>query len=300
MAVVPPARRRTRLALAGLAVAALLAGCTPGEVDGFLQGTPEPTGVDERLAEMVPAAIRSTGKLVVGTDATYAPSEFLDDDGKTIIGFDVDLFNAVASKLGLKAEWTPAAFDEIIPGVRSGQFAVGVSSFSINNERLQQVNMVSYFRAGTQWAAKTGSRISAENACGKDIAVQADTVQISDLQSRSRRCTDSGKPAIRIHQYRAQSDATAAVLSGKDDAMLADSPVCAYAVKQQDGRLATIGNIYDSAPYGYVLPKDQDEFADAVASAVDQLIVNGTYRTIAAKWGLGAGLITDATVNPVL
>lgn len=298
MAAAPHARR----ALAGLVLAAaiLLAGCGTENVNDLVKGTPQPTAKDDKLAAMVPASIRGSGKLVVGTDATYAPSEFVDKDGKTIVGFDVDLFNAVAAKLGLQAQWVSAKFDEIIPGVQKGQYNVGVSSFSINNERLQQINMVSYFRAGTQWAAKTGANVNPDNACGKKVAVQIGTVQISDVQARSKRCSDSGKAGIVIHQYEKQSDATAAVLSGEDDAMLADSPVCAYAVKQQNGKLSVIGNIYDSAPYGYVVPKDQDDFAEAIAGAMDQLIVNGVYRSIASKWGLGGGIIIDAEVNPIL
>jgi polar amino acid transport system substrate-binding protein len=90
------------------------------------------------------------------------------------------------------------------------------------------------------------------------------------------------------------------VVSGRDDAMLADSPVCAYAVKQREGQLALIGVIYDSAPYGYMLPKGQLDFAEAVSGAVNQLIVNGVYRTVSAKWGLSAGAITSSSVNPVL
>jgi polar amino acid transport system substrate-binding protein len=302
MVAAPNKHFRTLRVLAGAAmtVAALLSGCGTATDGRVPTGTPQPTAVDSRLAAMVPAAIRSTGRVVIGTDATYAPSEFLDKDGKTVVGFDVELFDAVAAKLGLKTQWVPSKFDEIIPGVQKGTYNVGVSSFSITNERLQQANMISYFRAGTQWAAKSGASTNADNACGKSVAVQIGTVQISDLQARSKRCTDTGKKPIRVHQYEKQSDATAAVLSGKDDAMLADSPVCAYAVKQQNGKLQTVGNIYDSAPYGYVIPKGQEQFAQAIESAMDRLIVNGVYRTIASKWGLGAGMITDSSVNPVL
>jgi polar amino acid transport system substrate-binding protein len=80
--------------------------------------------------------------------------------------------------------------------------------------------------------------------------------------------------------------------------MLADSPVCAYAVKQTNGQLALVGDIYDSAPYGYVLPKDQADFGDAIKSALAALITDGTYKTILAKWGVDAGGITDPAVNP--
>ncbi|HEY7176372.1 MAG TPA: ABC transporter substrate-binding protein, partial [Micromonosporaceae bacterium] len=211
---------------------------------------------------------------------------------------DVDLFNAVAAKLGLKTQWQSAPFDAIIPGVTSGKYDIGVSSFTINADRMKQVTMVSYFSAGTQWAQKAGGSVDPNNACGKKVAVQKGTVQVDDITARSSACTKAGKPAITIDQYQAQSDATAAVVSGKDDAMLADSPVSAYAVKQTNGQLALAGDIYESAPYGYVLPKDQTDFGSAIASAVQELITDGTYNQILTKWGVQAGAITNPTVNP--
>jgi polar amino acid transport system substrate-binding protein len=288
--------------LAGVAVGALalgLAACGSSSKSGSPGGGAAPSAsVDAALAAKVPAAIKSAGKIIIGTDSTYAPSEFLDTDGKTVIGFDVDLFNAVAQKLGVKTEWQSAKFDDIIPGVQSKKYNVGVSSFTINADRMQQVTMVSYFSAGTQWANKTGSTIDPENACGKKVAVQTGTVQVDDITARSKKCTDGGKAAITIDQYQAQSDATAAVVSGKDDGMLADSPVCAYAVKQTNGQLQLAGQIYDSAPYGYVLPKDQADFGSAIASAVQELITDGTYKTILSRWGVDAGSITTPAVNP--
>jgi polar amino acid transport system substrate-binding protein len=256
------------------------------------------SSVDSALAAKVPAAIKSSGKILVGTDSSYAPSEFLDTDGKTVVGFDVDLFNAVAGKLGLAAEWQSSKFADIIPGVASGKYNIGVSSFTINKDRMAQATMVSYYSAGTQWAAKTGATVNPDDVCGKKIAVQTDTVQVDDLTARLKKCTTAGKAKITIDQYQAQSDATNAVVTGKDEAMLADSPVCAYAVKQTNGQLALVGQIYDSAPYGYVLPKDQTDFADAIKQAVAALIADGTYKTILSKWAVEAGGITDPAVNP--
>jgi polar amino acid transport system substrate-binding protein len=293
-------RRRAAVGLFGAALALALAGCGGNGTSGGNAGTnPLPsTTVDAALAAKVPANIKSAGKIKIGTDSTYAPSEFLDADGKTVVGFDVDLFNAVAGKLGLKTEWQSAKFDDIIPGVGTGKYDIGVSSFTINADREKQVTMVSYFSAGTQWAAKSGANIDPDNACGKKVAVQTSTVQVDDIQARSKKCTDGGKTAITIDQYQAQSDATNAVISGKDDAMLADSPVCAYAVKQTNGQLALAGQIYDSAPYGYVLPKDQTDFGNAIASAVQALIADGTYKSILTRWGVDAGSITSPAVNP--
>jgi polar amino acid transport system substrate-binding protein len=297
MFLITPGKR----AVAGLAVAAAcalsVAACGNAKNSGG--GSPAPsTAVDAALAAKVPAAIKSAGKIVIGTDSTYAPNEYLDADGKTVIGFDVDLFNAVAGKLGLKTEWQTAKFDDIIPGVGSGKYQIGVSSFTINDDRKKQVTMVSYFSAGTQWAAKKGASIDPDNACGKRIAVQTGTVQVDDVTGRDKKCKDVGKPGITIDQYQAQSDATTAVVSGKDEAMLADFPVSLDAVNQTNGQLALVGSMYGAAPYGYAVKKDQTDFAQALQGAVQSLINDGTYKTILAKWKVDPGAITTSAVNP--
>jgi polar amino acid transport system substrate-binding protein len=255
---------------------------------------------DSALAAKVPTAIKSDGTITVGSDSTYAPSEFVAADGQTIVGFDVDLFGLVAQKLGLKAKFETAPFDSIIAGVGSQKYEVGVSSFTINADRLQQANMISYFSAGTQWATKKGNpkKVDIENACGLKIAVQKATVQVDDLTTKSEKCTSAGKDAITIDQYDGQDEATAAVVSGKDVAGLADSPVEAYAVSQTKGQLELLGDIYDSAPYGYVVAKDQTDFANAIQKALAALIQDGTYKKVLAKWGVEAGAIDDPTVNP--
>jgi polar amino acid transport system substrate-binding protein len=287
-----------------LVVALVAAGCgEKSDTGGGSTGTSAGAApaVDEALAAKVPDAIKSDGKLLIGTDATYAPNEFLDTDGKTVVGFDVDLFNAVAAKLGLQTQWQPSKFADIIPGVQSAKYEAGVSSFTINDERKQQANMISYFNAGTQWGAKKGNPtgIQPDNACGKKVAVQTATVQeTEDLPQRDKDCKSAGNPAITIDSYQDQGQATAAVVSGKDDAMLADSPVLAYAVKQTNGQLELLGDIYDAAPYGYVVDKDQTEFAQAIADAVKALITDGTYKTILEKWGVQAGAIDNPAVNP--
>jgi len=292
-----------RRAILGLAAAAALTlslgACGSESDDPGSGGAPAPSAsADTALADKVPADIKSAGKLTIGTDSSYAPNEYLDSDGKTVIGFDVDLFNAVAQKLNLKTEWTSATFDSIIPGVTTKKYNVGVSSFTINADRMKEVNMVSYFSAGTQWAAKAGVTINPDDVCGKKIAVQTATVQVDDLNARSKKCTEAGKAKITIDQYQKQSDATNAVNTGKDEAMLADSPIVAYAVKQTSGSLALVGEIYDAAPYGYAVAKDQKEFADVIGEAVQALIADGTYKQILDKWGVTAGAITTPEVNP--
>ncbi len=295
-------RRAATLVAVATSSALVLTGCgddPDGAGDAATASTPT-VEVDEALAARVPAEIGEDGKITVGSDTSYAPSEFIDEDGETIVGFDVDLFSAVAQKLGFEAEFESASFDTIIAGVGSGRYEVGVSSFTINPERLAAATMVSYFSAGTQWAAKSGNPedVDPENACGKRIAVQKGTVQVDDITARSAECEAAGEEAITIDQYEGQDEATAAVASGKNDATLADSPVMAYAVQQTNGQLELLGDIYDSAPYGFVVPQEESEFAQVLADALGALIEDGTYAEILEKWGVEAGAIDSPAVNP--
>lgn len=293
----------TKVVIGSAAVALALSACGGGTTSGGTESASAlpSVSVDEALAAKVPAEIKSSGTLSFGTDASYAPSEFIAEDGSTIVGFDVDLGKAIASKLGLTGEFENSSFDSLIVGVQNGKYDSAMSSFTINPERLKQVNMVSYFDAGTAWAVATGNPagVEIENACGKTVAVQKATVQVDDIEAKNTDCTDAGKPAINIQQYNLQSDATTAVVSGKADAMLADSPVIAYAVKQS-GKLEQLGDIYGTAPYGVAIPKDEVEFADAIAGAVDALIADGTYQAILDQWGVGNGAVTKAEVNPAV
>jgi polar amino acid transport system substrate-binding protein len=301
--------RRAAVVASALATATLVVtGCGGSSSDGgsgggASSGSPLPSvSADDALAARVPAGIKDDGVIAVGSDTTYAPAEFLAEDGRTVIGFDVDLFTLVAQKLGLKAQFETAPFDSIIAGVGSGKYEAGVSSFTINPERLAQANMVSYFNAGTQWSTKKGNpeNVDPENACGLAIAVQKATVQVDDITARSEKCTADGKDAITIDQYDGQDAATAAVVSGKDVAGLADLPVMVYAVQQTNGQLELLGDAYGDAPYGYVVPKDQADFAQVIADAVKSLIDDGSYQKVLEQWGVQDGAISDPTVNPTV
>ena len=295
--------RRSVIVTISLAAGLGLAGCGSTSLGGA-SNTPTkstgPVGVDAAAAKLVPANIKSKGTLTVGSDASYAPSEFFANDGKTIQGFDVDLFTAVAKKLGLKVKFENAKFDSIITGVQGGKYDVGVSSFTVNADREKQVNMVSYFNAGTQWATIKGDpkHVNPAKPCGLTVAVQTATVQqTDDLPAKQKACTAAGKP-MKVLSFDAQDQATAAVASGKADAMLADSPVVAYAVKQSGGKLQAVGNIYSAAPYGYVISKSNTPLANAIVAALKSLDKDGTYTAVLKNWGVDAGAISDFAANP--
>ncbi len=254
-----------------------------------------PQKVDE-IAATVPEDIRKSGKLVVGVTIPYTPNEFKDPQGK-IVGFDVDLVNAVAGVLGLTPDYRESDFAKIIPSIEGGTFNIGMSSFTDTREREQQVDFVTYFSAGSQWAQRTGAGIDPNNACGKKVAAMAASTQVTDeLPAKSKACVNAGKPEIQIITFDGQDAVTNAVALGQADAMSADSPVTAWAIKQSKGKLAAAGPVFDSAPYGWPVKKGSP-LAQSLQKALEHLIASGDYTTIVSNWGLESGAIDKPLIN---
>jgi polar amino acid transport system substrate-binding protein len=251
-----------------------------------------------KVAATVPAAIKSKGTITVAADATYAPNEFVDTDGKTVIGMDADLADAIATSLGLKAKVANAGFDGIIPGLASHKFDLGMSSFTDTKEREQTVDFVTYFSAGTSFFVKSGGPTitTLADLCGKKVSVEKGTTQADDSAAQSKKCTAAGKGAVKVLVFPDQNGANLALSSGRADVGMADSPVAAYQVKQSSGAFKLGPKPYGTAPYGIAIPKDTG-MAKPVLAALKALIADGTYTKILDKWGVQAGAITDPVIN---
>ncbi|KJS54548.1 ABC transporter substrate-binding protein [Streptomyces rubellomurinus subsp. indigoferus] len=301
--------QRTRL-LAACAVAAsvslVLTGCGSSKSSSGSSAGANPSvtvgavSADPALASLVPADVKSAGKIVIATDASYAPNEFKDDKGN-IVGMDVDLANAIAKKLGLTADVQNATFDAIIPGITGNKYTMSMSSFTDTKEREASVDMVTYFSAGTGAAVKKGNpdKIDPTDLCGKKVAVQTGTTQAKDITDTiNPACTKAGKPTIPNDgdKFDLQTDVTQALVSGRDQVMLADSPVVDYAIKQTNGQLEKIGSVTDTAPYGVVLQKNSP-LSKAVQGAIQSLMADGTYKSILEKWGVQAGAIDKSVID---
>ncbi|MGV0742775.1 ABC transporter substrate-binding protein [Mycolicibacterium sp. XJ870] len=288
-----------RVAAVFAASAALtLSGCASGTDSG--ESAPETTGVAaekvDDIANTVPEPIRQSGKLIIGVNIPYPPNEFKDASGK-IVGFDVDLMNAVAATLGLTPEYREADFAKIIPAIQGGTYNVGMSSFTDTKERQQTVDFVDYFNVGILWAQRPGSAIDPNNACGKKVSVQATTREETDeLPAKSKACTDAGQPPIEIIPFDGQDAATNAVVLGQADAMSADLPITTYAIQQSNGKLEAAGETFDPQPYGWPVQKGS-ALAQSLQQALQHLIDTGAYKEIAANWGLEDGVIDKPVIN---
>lgn len=280
-------------------VAALSAGLLSG-----CQNNPTPSdasasaGAIAELADLVPKKIRKDGVLYVGIDPTYPPMEYLVRGEAT--GADLDIMKAIGEKLGLEVKFAEDAYALLVPGVAAGRFEAAISALTIDETDLQNANMVSYFRAGSQLAVRPPAkkRFGPKNLCKRKVTVLDGSVQYAQLVELSANCVEKGKNPIRILTYQSQEPATQAVIDGKAYGTLADSPVIERAVAKSEGALVTNGKRFNISPYGIAVSRDRNErpLGKAIAGALDAMIEDGTYQTILDEWNISNGAIKRARV----
>jgi polar amino acid transport system substrate-binding protein len=285
--------------------AVVIAACGSSSKSSNTPATPSGTtstpavSANPAVQKLVPASIKSKGTIAVAADATYAPNEFIGPDGKTVIGMDVDLVNALAQTMGLKATVTNQTFDSILPGLKAGKFDMGASSFTDTKAREKVVDFVTYFLAGTSFYTKAsgGATVTGlSDLCGKTVAVEKGTTEETDDTGQSAKCKQAGKPPVTVQSYPDQNGANLALSSGRAQLVSADSPVAAYAVKKSNGQFKITGQQYGTSPYGFAFPKNSG-LAKPTLAALKLLIQNGTYTAILAKWGQQAGAIPATKVK---
>jgi ABC-type amino acid transport substrate-binding protein len=255
-----------------------------------------PTGSVASVAATVPADIRATGHLVIGVDVPYTPNEFKNSQGQ-IVGFDVDLMNAIARTLGLAPEYAETPFESIIPALQGQHLNLGMSSMTDTKARESMVDLVTYFNKGTLWAQQPGPPIDPDAACGRRVGTRTGSVHDTDeLPAKSNVCVAAGLAPIDKVVFDHQDDLTAALIAGEIDAMSADSPITGFAIKLSAGALVPAGEVFDSEPYGWPVPKGSG-LAESLRQALGNLIQTGEYRTIATMWGLDKGMIDTPRIN---
>jgi polar amino acid transport system substrate-binding protein len=278
-----------------VAIAALaLTGCSD-------PGTPKPADKvvvepDEAAIAELPADLKGA-TLTVGLDPYYSPNEYKNDAGE-IVGWEIDLADAIAQKLGVTFEYEETGFDAILPAVADGDLHIGFSSFTDNAERQALVDFVNYYDAGIQWAQVVGDSVDPANACGLTVAVQAGTYQETDeLPAKSTDCESAGNKPITVLSFATQDEATTALVLGRADAMSADSPITLNAVSLIKDQIEVAGEAFDVAPYGIAVSKDAAGLAKAIQKALQSLIADGNYKKVLDGWGVAAGSRDEITMN---
>ena len=256
------------LLLAALMILALVS-CGTAE-------TPKNTAEGKATATAGEPATAAGGTLTMGTNASFPPYEFTDDEGK-IIGIDAEIAQAIAEKLGMTLEIKDMEFDSLLTAVSGGSIDFAMAGMTVTDERKQQVNFSDTYATGIQVIiVPTGSDIkTVDDLEGKTIGVQSGTT--GDIY-----CTDDyGEEHVK--QFANGALAVAALKNGQVDCVVIDNePAKAY-VKANTG-LEILETEYTVEDYAIAIAKNNTELFDKVNTALKALIEDGTVQSILDKY----------------
>lgn len=294
---------RPTAGLAALALSAvLLAGCAGGATTTPETEAPAPdteVSADDELHAMLPADVQESGSVVVGTEAGYAPYEYMDTDGSTIIGLDIDLLDAVTARLGIEYTLENVAFDTLLPSLDAERFDLVVAGMTDTVERQANYDFVDYFLADQAIIVAAGNPEgigTLDDLCGHPVSVLVDSTQQTILEAASEECDEP----IEILTQPTDSDALLQVQQGRTVAMLTQEATGRYNAEQIGGGSAfEVANTesIDPSPLGYVFKKGNDELVAAFQAGLQSLVDDGTYTDILASYQLEGSGLEEITVN---
>jgi polar amino acid transport system substrate-binding protein len=241
-----------------------------------------------------PAAARPTSAastsatLVYCSDITYPPEEFY--KGTTPAGSDIDIGTAIAKRLGMKAEFANTGFDGNIAALLGKKCDAIISGMNDTAARRKQVAFVDYLSVGQSLMVTKGNPhhiAKLADLSGKSVSVEVGTTNKGFLESESKKLKQAGKKSIQVVAFPKDTDAAAALKTGKVDAYFGDSPVVAYYISK-DSSFAFGGSPINPIPVGIALRKSDTQLKAKVQKAVDGLYANGTMGKILSRWKMSA------------
>ena len=234
-----------------------------------------------------PPNIAKAGKIVYCSDITYPPEEFF--KGNKAVGSDIDIGTAIAALMGVKAHFKNTTFDSIIAALLAKKCDAIISGMNDTKERRKAVDFVDYISVGQSLMVKAGNPkhiSSLTSLSGHRVSVESGTTNRDFLAAESKSLQKKGKNPITIVTFPKDTDAAAALKTGRVDAYFGDSPVVAYYVAQ-DKSFAFAGQPVNPLPVGIAIRKG-DPLKAATQKAVNALYANGTMKRILAKWKMSA------------
>lgn len=278
------------------------AGTTPSGASGNIAAgvTADPAAV-----KLLPDSIKNKGTISVAMELDAPPTSFLSPSNQPE-GFNVDITRLIAAKLGLKLQIDNVKFDTIIPGLAGGRYDFTATDMSPTPVRLKVLDMINYWRDGSSLAVKAGNpenlNINNTSICGKTIAVLiGSTQQQIYVPLLSKKCTSSGKPSVKAVVLPDANTALTQLASDRIDGLFQDTPVVAWAAKQDPSAFNVAGAQYakpaslGSTVVALGLAKNSP-LTNAVQAAMQSIIDSPVYMKALNNWGLGFGAIKTAAI----
>jgi polar amino acid transport system substrate-binding protein len=244
-------------------------------------------GPRDDLHALLPDRIKQSGVLTIATDAHHPPNESYADDGKTVVGFEPDVWNTLATLLGVTTRVVSIDFDGLIPGVQSGRFDVAFESLSDDTAREQQVTFIDYANASAVvYAPASTAAVSTDpsSLCGLKAGLQAGTDFATSIRRLSAACTAHGKPAIDAMEYASDAATVMALYAQRVD-FAVDDRLAAKKMTEHSPRPLKIVDVgLPRFTVGAIVRHDDKQLAAALLAALERMHQDGSYAAILSRW----------------
>jgi len=236
-------------------------------------GSSESGDVEDPLAD---------GTLTIGTHDTYVPLEYRNDNNE-IVGFDIDLGNAISKELGVDIEWVPTEWDGIFTGLDAKQYDMILSGVSLTSEREENFAMTKpYIANGIVIVSSTSATpaTEAKDLEGQTVGVQLQTT--ADIAAQDMKTVDGVD--FTLKQFDSAMDAFSALEGQTIDYIIVDQPLAAFYAAQKPDKYTITSEVLSNEPIAIACRKENTAFRDQINDALDTLVDNGTMAELSEKW----------------
>ncbi|MFI2030430.1 ABC transporter substrate-binding protein [Streptomyces buecherae] len=259
----------------------------------------------DAIAAKVPAEIRERGTLkIVNSSGSSAPLNFYATDNKTLIGVETDIAALIANVLGLKPHFTSTSWENIFVGLSSGKYDLGASNITVTEERKDRYDFATYRKDDLAFEARKGSGLTVRgprDVAGKTVAVSSGTNQEKLLVEWSKENERAGRKPVDIKYYQNATDTYLALASRRIDLYLGPNPNAAYHAAST-GKTEVVGTHSGAGTslQGLIAAttKKGNGLVEPLAEALNEVIDNGTYGKVLARWGLTNEAVAKSETNP--
>lgn len=217
------------------------------------------------------------GELLVGTDAPFPPFEIGTPDSGEFSGYDIEVMNAIADKLGVEPTYQNTSFNTIFRDTAAGQFDIAAAASTITPEREQTVTFSDpYYEAQQALVVTTDSDIaSVDDLSGVIVGTQDGTTGETYANDETE--------ASEVRGFPQGPDAIAALTTGQVDAVIIDQPVAVDA-EEENSDVTLVEEIQTDELYGFPMAPDNSALIEAVNGALDDLKSDGTIDKLYEKY----------------
>ena len=242
-------------------------------------------GCQQATEGTVLGKIQVANKVVVGTSADYPPYEYIDETG-TMTGFDIELMEEIAKRMGVAVEWQDMPFDSLIAAVQEGKIDMSISCFNYSEERDQLVDFSDpYYTSQDAFIVTdgfTGTFIDPEDAANFKVGVQSGTVQDEWLTAE---LVDAGLMSeANLSRYERVDQAALDLQVGRIDILMADDVPAQAIVSQYDGLNIVYQGMLYTGPINIVLPDGAADLQAEVNRIIAELQAEGFIDALAVKY----------------